>query len=206
MNIQKLSTATLVGMGRPRTASDQDLVAAAVRAIGRHGPAAVTLAHVATEAGVSPAALVQRFGSKAALLRAVSADGSRHAEDAFDVAESGGGSPLRALHQALAGFAAGISSRQELANHLGMLQLDVADPELRAEAARQARVMRRRLARLLERAVTEDELGPCDTEALATAVHTAYNGALITWALEGRGGLTKWLAARVDAVLDPYRR
>lgn len=192
-------------MARPRTVSDEQIVAAAVRAIGKHGPAQLTLAHVGAEAGVSAAALVQRFGSKAALLRTVSADGSRHAAAAFDAAEAAKAPPLRTLHRALASFAEGIGSRTELANHLGMLQMDLADEELRREAARQAKVVRSRIARLLDAAVAMGDLGSCDTAALATTVHTAYSGALITWAVEGRGSLTAWLRARVDAVLVPYR-
>ena len=47
---------------------------AAFRAIARLGPARLTLADVATDVGVSPAAIVQRFGSKRALLLATAAD------------------------------------------------------------------------------------------------------------------------------------
>jgi AcrR family transcriptional regulator len=192
-------------MARPRSVSDEEIVAAAVRAIGKHGPAHVTLAHVGAEAGVSAAALVQRFGSKAALLRAVSADGSRHAAAAFDRAESAHDSPLRTLQRALDSFAEGVSSRTELANHLGMLQMDLADEELRRQAAQQAKLVRSRIAGLLDAAVAAGELRSCDTTALATTVHTAYSGALITWAVEGRGSLSAWLRARLDAVLGPYR-
>ncbi len=47
---------------RPRETSDEDLLAATARAAARHGPARLTLAHVAAESGVAPATLVQRFG------------------------------------------------------------------------------------------------------------------------------------------------
>ena len=59
---------------RPRQASDEAILAAAFRAIARLGPAKLTLADVAAEAGLSAAALVQRFGSKRALLLATAAD------------------------------------------------------------------------------------------------------------------------------------
>ena len=55
--------------GRPRTHSDDALLDATFRAVGAVGPARLTLADVAREAGVAPATLVQRFGSKRALLR-----------------------------------------------------------------------------------------------------------------------------------------
>ena len=50
--------------GRPRTHSDDALLDATFRAVGAVGPARLTLADVAREAGVAPATLVQRFGSK----------------------------------------------------------------------------------------------------------------------------------------------
>src|SRR5215475_9967006 len=49
---------------RPRKASDDDVFAAAYRVMQRVGPADFTLDAIAREAGVTAAALVQRFGSK----------------------------------------------------------------------------------------------------------------------------------------------
>lgn len=48
---------------RPRRIDDAALLDAAGRVVSRLGPAKFTLADVAREAGLSPAALVQRFGS-----------------------------------------------------------------------------------------------------------------------------------------------
>lgn len=193
-------------MPRPRSASDAQILAATMRAIGRHGPTKLTLAHVAAEAGLSPAALVQRFGSKGELLVAAARTGWSHAAHAFDRAESESGSPLGALEQALVHFQAGIRDRPELANHLAMLQLDVADPALRELAAEQAVHVRERIEALLRAAGARGELDECDPAELAATVHTAYNGALVTWAIEGTGALADWVRARVRAVIDPYRR
>ena len=56
---------------RPKATTDQAILDATHRAVTRIGPMRLTLAHVAREAGVSPATLVQRFGSKRALLLAL---------------------------------------------------------------------------------------------------------------------------------------
>ena len=53
---------------RPRKVSDDDVLAATHRAMARLGPGELTLAQIATEAGVTAGALAQRFGSKRALL------------------------------------------------------------------------------------------------------------------------------------------
>ena len=53
---------------RPRQNTDIEILQAAFRAIAQLGPAKLTLADVAREANVTAASLVQRFGSKRALL------------------------------------------------------------------------------------------------------------------------------------------
>ena len=57
---------------RPRKASDAEVFAAAGRVMARVGPAQLTLAQIAGEAGLTAGALVQRFGSKRELLVALS--------------------------------------------------------------------------------------------------------------------------------------
>jgi AcrR family transcriptional regulator len=192
-------------MPRPRAVSDDDIRAATIAAIGKHGPAKLTLAHVAAEAGVTPSAIVQRFGSKAALLAALGEGASRDAVAAFDEATAGAGPPLEALTEALARFAGDIHTRTELANHMAMLQLDLTDPELHARSAAQSRVVRRRIRDLLEAAVASGELAHDALDELAQTVYTAYSGALITWAIDGTGDLGGWIRTCVKAVIAPYR-
>jgi AcrR family transcriptional regulator len=50
-------------MPRPRTIGDEAVLRAAAGLMGRVGPGKLTLARVAEEVGLSPATLVQRFGS-----------------------------------------------------------------------------------------------------------------------------------------------
>src|SRR5690349_1640858 len=76
---------------RPRVADDE-VFAAAQRAMTRRGPHELTLADIAGEAGVTAGRLVQRFGSKRGLLVALS---ERFAGSAGAVFAS-----LRAAHPA----------------------------------------------------------------------------------------------------------
>ena len=192
-------------VGRPRTVSDAEILAAAERAIARHGPARLTLAHVGAEVGLAPATLLQRFGSKRGLLVALAARGPQGVGAAFDAARSAHRSPLAALHGALATMVAGIDSPTTLANHLAFLQLDLTDPELRPHVVRHSREMRAQIGRLLDEAIATGALTGADSEPLVQAVYTTYSGAMLTWAIDGRGKLVDWLRREVDAILAPYR-
>lgn len=199
-------------MGRPRTASDDDILDATARAISRHGPARLTLASVASEVGITAAAILQRFGSKHGLLLALSRRGTAGGAEAVAAAVAAAGergaSPLRALNELLTGDLRSLDSAEVLANHVGMLQLDLTDPELRVEAQRHAATVREGIEQLLRAAVAAGELRPLDGPdgaRLALAVDCTYNGALVTWALTPRGPLPDWVRGQLDMLLRPYR-
>ncbi|TMR25260.1 TetR family transcriptional regulator [Nonomuraea turkmeniaca] len=192
-------------MGRPRTTSDEAILQAAARAIGRHGPQGLTLAAVAQEAGVSPATLVQRFGSKRGLLLALAGHSAETVREPFLRAREAHDSPLAALHAAVAELSAGVSTPEELANSLAFLQLDLTDPEFRAHAAEHARRTRDEIAGLLADAVAAGELtARADAGRLAKAVQITYNGVLILWALTGDGPLGAAMRDALDETLRPH--
>ncbi|WP_106400189.1 TetR/AcrR family transcriptional regulator [Actinocorallia populi] len=191
-------------MVRPRTTSDEEILAAAARAVGQVGAARLTLAAVAREAGLAPATLVQRFGSKRGLLLALAEHGS--GTSPFEAARAANPSPLAALHEALGALASRVDSPEQMANNLGFLQLDLTDPEFREHAADDARRTGGHIAGLLAEAVAAGELrAGVDVPRLARAVQVAYNGSLILWSLTGDIPLGRALRADVDEVLDPHR-
>src|SRR5262245_37003482 len=104
----------------------------------RVGPARFTLADVANEAGLPPATLLQRFGSKRGLILAFAKAAAAEATAPFEQARIQNQSPLAALRAGLVGAARGLESRQEVANSLGVLIDDITDDEMRAAAVRHA--------------------------------------------------------------------
>ncbi|GAB7051377.1 TetR/AcrR family transcriptional regulator [Catenuloplanes indicus] len=189
-------------MARPRTTSDTDILAATGRAIGAHGPGGLTLAHVGAEAGVSPATLSQRFGSKRGLLLAFAAHEAAHAAAPYRRALAAHASPLAALRAVAEEYAAAMSTPEEMANHLGMLQLDLSDPEFRAHAAAHAHAVDAALRDLLAAAVTAAELPPrTDVARLSRAIKITIDGSLLRWALTGDGDPAAQLHDDLDHLL-----
>ena len=193
-------------MPRPRTVSDEAILACAARVVGEVGPARLTLALVARAAGLAPPSLVQRFGSKRQLLLAFSAQASAGVDEAFAAARAAHRSPLATLLADPLGATRAMRSPEELAHHLALLQLELADPDFHPHVLAHGRSARRAIRRLLDEAVDAGELIACDTARLADAVHVTYNGALVTWAIFRRGSLATWLRRELEFVLEPYRR
>ena len=190
---------------RPRKASDADVFAAAVQVMGRVGPADLTLAAIAAEAGVTAGALVQRFGSKLALLRALSKGG---AEDSPHIAAE-----LRAAHDspiaALVAYArcmAGLApSPAALARNLAYLQIDLTDRYLYPLLLRRAYATREAYRGYLAEAIETAEVAAgTEVDGLARAVDTAVSGSLMTWAVYREGPAADWIERDVRAVLAPY--
>lgn len=193
-------------MARPRTVSDAQILTAAMHAMARLGPVRLTLADVAADVGLSPAALVKRFGSKRGLLLAVSRAASAGVPERFARLRARARSPLAALLEAATDLARLTRSAEELANHLAFLQLDVTDPELRAAMLAMTRATIAGYRALLEDAVAARELRACDTRALARVIDAVVGGSLIAWAVVRTGTATAWVRADVETVLAPYRR
>jgi AcrR family transcriptional regulator len=193
-------------MPRPRTTSNADILEAVGRVVSRVGPAKLTLADVADESGLAAPTLLQRFGSKRGLLLAVARQAAEGVPEQFDLARQAYPSPLEALLRALSAASDVIRTPEEVSNHLAFLQMDLGDPEFHVQALQHAAAMREEIAALLDEALAAGELAGCDADNLARTVQTAYNGALVTWAIFREGPLEQWIRGEVDEVLAPYAR
>lgn len=188
-------------MARPKTRSDEEVLAATARVLGRRGPHAFTLADVARASGLAPATLLQRFGSKRRLLVAFACWASRRADAPFEHAARRGGSALEQLRHALLRMAGPVGGRRRFATHLALLLEDVRDPALRRAAAGHARRTEENIARLLRAAARQGEIALEHPERWAAVVQAAWNGALIQWGLRGRGPLEAALERLLSTLL-----
>ena len=189
-------------MARPRTISDETILAATGVAIGRHGPG-FTLADVAREAGVAAGTLVGRFGSKRGLLLSATRAGSARTVAAMRAAADGAAPGPDALRAALLAAARGLGDPDAAANHLAQLGADLADPDLRAAVGDQMDAMRAELARIVRRA--SGLPGAPSPRRAADALLAQWNGVLLAWSLDPRGALERRLARDLDSLIDPWR-
>lgn len=190
---------------RPRKVTDQQLFAAAHAVMSKVGPRELTLAAIAKQAGVTAAVLVQRFGSKRALLLALSEEAAKGANEFFAALAKQHASPLAALY-AYADCVSGMAvSPVALARNLAHLQIDLTDPDFRRHLVKQARATRVGLRRLVVAAAEARELaGNVQPTQLARTIEATLSGSLLTWAFYQKGTAAQWIRADLEAVLAPY--
>jgi AcrR family transcriptional regulator len=203
--IPRRNAALLTMSPRPRETSDAEILAAAARVMQRRSPVELTLADVAKEAGVVPATLIQRFGTKRELLLANCKAWTADVAGQFAAARAKYGSPLKTLIELFVESSSFAATPESMANFLAYLQIDLTDSEFRAVLLTQFVTMRDETKKLLDDAIAARELKPCDTAELARLVQQVNGGAMLDWAVYRKGPLAAWIRRSVEALLAPYR-
>jgi AcrR family transcriptional regulator len=188
---------------RPKD-TDDEIVAAAQRAMTRRGPHELTLAHIAAEAGVSAGRLVQRFGSKRAMLLALAERFAGSAGTVFDGLRAAHRRPLATLRAYAMCMADLAATPDALSRNLAYLQIDLTDPDFRAHLQDNARATRLEIESLVRSAVAEGALRRgTDPSGLARTIEAVVSGSLMTWACYREGPAAAWIRRDLDAVLLP---
>jgi AcrR family transcriptional regulator len=190
---------------RRRKAEDKDVFAALVRVMLRRGPAELTLREIAREAGVTAGALVQRFGSKRAMLLAHARHAAATGDAGLTVSEPRTSSPLGTLRTAAGMYASLADSPRAAVRNLAYLLNDLGDPALRRHLLRMSRTARVWYEQLLTDAIAAGELHRVtDVRPLARLIEATLRGSFLSWALYREGAAADWLREDLEAVLRPY--
>jgi AcrR family transcriptional regulator len=191
--------------GRRQKVTDEDVFAAAQRAMSRRGPHELTLADIAGEAGVTPGRLVQRFSSKRALLLTLSQRFAGSAGRVFAGLRATHRGPLATLRAYATCMADLAPTPDALLRNLAYLQGDLADDVLRGHLVENARATRHEIESLLEAAIAAGQLRrSADVRALARTVETVIGGSLMTWATYREGKSVDWIGQDLEAALAPW--
>ena len=191
-------------MSRPRKAEDRDVFAALVKVMLRRSPAELTLREVAAEAGITAGALVQRFGSRRAMLLAH----ARHAAVTGDTGVAGPhrtSSPLDTLRSVTSIYAELAESPRAAVRNIAWLLNDLGDPVLRRHLLRMSRNARAWYEQMLGEAMVSGELrSGTEIRSLARSIEATLRGSFLGWALYREGAAADWLRADLDALLRPW--
>ena len=172
----------------------------------RLSPAQLTLADIAKEAGVVPATLIQRFGTKRGLLLAMCRTAPAAAPQQFAAARAKYKSPLKALIELYAECTSFAPTPEAMANGLAYLQIDVTDSDFHAITLAQFRALRDETRKMLDEAVAAGELRNCDTSQVARLIQHLNGGAMLSWAVYREGSVAAWVRRDLEGLLRPYLR
>ncbi len=187
-----------------RKVEDADVFAAMGRVMRRVGPADLTLAAIAAEAGVTAGALVQRFGSKRQLILAHWRQPAA-AGDSAPQQPVRARSPLSELRATADLFAKLAVSPGAALRNLAYMHHDWADPALRRHGLRYARAARARYEHLLAAAISRGELrAGTDVQTLARMIEVTLGGSFLAWTLYREGSAATRFRENLEATLRPY--
>jgi AcrR family transcriptional regulator len=190
---------------RLRKAEDADVFAAMVRVMLRVGPAQLTLAAIANEAGITAGALVQRFGSKRELMLAHARYAAATLDVGFGPALPRTKSALSAIYEGAEDYAKLARSPRAALRNLAYLQRDLADLALRRNLLRLHRSARAYYEQLIADAMGAGELrAETDIRELARTIEVTLGGSFLAWTLYRQGPASSWLSEDLKAVLRPH--
>jgi len=175
-------------MARRRSIADADLLDAALALMTTEGPDAITFASVSAATGLAPATLVQRFGSKPALVKAALVRAwdllDARTETIADATEANPGGAVTLLVELSGDYPEG----DAYADQLMILREDLRDPDLRMRG----RQWRERLCAILAPRLA-GRRGP--DEDAARELTALWQGAVIWWGFERDGTAESYVAA-----------
>lgn len=190
---------------RPRKVSDDQIFEALLRVMQRVPAAELTLAEVGEAAGVTASAVVQRFGSKQAMLQALNARFAEGTPTLLEGIRAANASPLAAIRAWAEGFAWMVATPSSLAHHLGYLQLDLSDAVMFKHLRKATRATRETLAQWVDAAIAAGEIrDDTDAATLARLLHTTVHGSMMHYAFFREGKPAAWLRADLDLALAPF--
>lgn len=181
-------------MPRPRTVSDEALLDAALDIVHRSGPAALSFSTLAGAVGLAGSTIVQRFGSKAALLHAALA----HAWDRLDAETA---AAIDAASDDAAGVIdmlvalTGQYETDDFADQLLVLREDLRDPKLRRRG--------QHWIELLAAAIDERVGAAASDGRLGELVVAQWQGTLTVWGFTHGGPLADMVRRSLETLLAP---
>lgn len=181
-------------MAQKKSIDDQSVLEKALFVISERGPDAFTLADVGKAVGLAPATLMQRFGSKQQLLILAAKQANVKLRQDLEELKKQKLPWDQELIHLVSAIPEGFGSRQDIANSLGVLKLDMVDPELHPIARHLFESLRERIQELIQKGQAIGQIdASVDPKNITWELDALRHGLVIQWCLSGNDTLQKWL-------------
>ncbi len=194
-------------MARPRSMTDQSIIAEAYQLLMERGPSGLTFERLSKRVGLVPAALVRRFKTKHQLVLEADKYALERTNAKVQAAMDKTSSPLDAILAQLTtelGFATSI---ERFINGQEFLLMDLRDKNLYTNYQGSFDHRHKQITELLQKAQAEGELeGVDDTHELARHLQMILHGSGHVWAMTQEGPIENCISHHVELALAPYRK
>jgi AcrR family transcriptional regulator len=189
--------------GRPQQVTDDEIFDAVAATISESGPLGATMNRIAASLGMTGPALGHRFGDKRGLMLAFARCQPSAIADIFDQQRDRNDHPYEVIVGVYVALANTMPTKQAVSNNLAMLNLDLTDPDFGEQATLHARTLKTLTAELIAEA--QPRANNEDAQRIATDIYTTWNGAVLSWAIDGTGKLSDWIEAEIRRALQARR-
>jgi AcrR family transcriptional regulator len=181
-------------MPRKRTIPDEAVLDTALSIVHRSGPAALSFATLAAQVGLAGSTIVQRFGTKANLLRAALLLAWDRLDANTRTATANASADAAGVVDMLVALS-GQYEAHDYADQLLVLREDLRDPVLRARGETWIAA----LVDAIERRLTEVPGGP---HGLGQLIVAHWQGTLTVWSFTRPGPIHTFVRRSLDTLLD----
>lgn len=194
-------------MSQKKLLDDETVLKQALLAFSVHGAENFTLADIGRWVGLAPATLLQRFGSKQQLLVQAAKQAHIQLKQDLEILKNRNLPWDEELLELLSGMPEGFGSRHEIANSLGILKLDMIDPELHPIARTLFNSLRMRIEELLTKGASQGDLDPSlAISEITWELEALRHGLVIQWTLSGEGTLHPWIQNKFTSYLKRLKK
>ncbi len=184
---------------RPRSYSDDLIFGSISNVLMNQGYDGLTLQRVADEAGLSPAILSKRFGSKSGMLLAYYGYVVDATKQYFAQLASQSIPPIDKLKKAFLAWHGPVMEPKAVANMTMLyLKLDL-EPEFTAKSKERLNLIDDEVQRLLQEAMDRGDIRQGNVAGQSRVLQAAVTGAYMLWCKAGRGGS---LEERIDECFE----
>lgn len=188
-------------MPRPKSITDDKLMDIALEVIQNVGPEKFTLQDISKKASLSPSTLVQRFGSKTALLKRVILHSKERLEKHLSSVDALiEGDPKEALMEWLISTALPFRERASFASHLSVLKQDILDDEMRTLSRQHIHLFQENIRMYLVH--IDPKMDEQMLQHWTQMIEAQWQGLLWQWALSGEGELESWLRTGMNFLMS----
>ncbi|CEG61738.1 TetR/AcrR family transcriptional regulator [Legionella micdadei] len=189
-------------MARIKKISDEAVLTIILDIITRIGAAQFSLEDLSRQTKLSPATLIQRFGSKKEILNKALELANKKLAEKLDSNNALAETSIQQIITTYLDLSLVFVKPEDVANGLDILKLDIIEKKLNQITREYFEIRRKKIKSLLDLAIKNGELPKIiSTGNLVWDMEALWQGAILQWALIGNGSLHDWLRKRLLSFL-----